>query len=301
MVNADGGRAPSVTVLMPAYNAARYIVEAAESILSQGVDDLELLVIDDGSTDAGMAELATLADPRIRVISQPNAGLVAALNRGLSEATGHYIARMDADDICPPGRLSAQLQWFAGHPDGIACGTDYELFGAMSVRVRMPRTDRACRDRLLLAGCLCGASVMMRRDVVVREGMRFDADFTHAEDYEFYARLSCHGAIGNVPMIGYLYRIHPAQVSTRHSAQQRAAHLRIALAHAERTGARPVPEHVIRDLLWPGSTGVLRTFGVSTRAAVRCVARRPSRETVTFCGRRVVEATLAARRAGTAS
>ncbi|OZC30449.1 glycosyltransferase family 2 protein [Gordonia polyisoprenivorans] len=287
---------PLVTVLMPAYNAADHIEAAARSILEQGVDDLELLVIDDGSTDGGAEVLHTLDEPRIRVVRQPNSGLVAALNRGLDEARGRYLARMDADDISTPGRLQSQLRWFHRHPDGIACGTDYELFGSMTGRVRMPRSDRACRQRLLLAGSLCGASVMMRRDVVTEAALRFDPQFAHAEDYEFYARLSAFGRIGNVASVGYRYRIHPSQVSNRHSAEQQEAHLAIAAAHANRTGVRALPDHVVRDLLWPEEAGVVRTAVISSAAAARAFRRKPGVQTARFCSRRVIEATLAARR-----
>ncbi|NDK92296.1 glycosyltransferase [Gordonia desulfuricans] len=287
---------PLLTVLIPVYNAAPYIVAAVRSVLSQGVDDLEVLIVDDGSTDGSVDALAEIDDPRVRVVSQPNGGLVSALNRGLDEVRGVFLARMDADDLCAPGRLQAQLDWFAQHPDAVVCGTDYELFGAMSGRVRMPRSDAACRHRLLLAGCLCGASAMMRTEVLRRTGIRFDPEFTHAEDYEFYARLSEYGEIGNIPMVGYLYRIHPGQVSDRHADAQRAAHLRIAAAHAVRVGARPLPDAVLSDLLWPDRGGVLPTAGVSTVAAARALLRDPGVETARFGARRVLEATLAARR-----
>ena len=286
---------PLVTVLMPAYNAGGYIAEAVESILSQGIDDMELLVVDDGSTDAGMAELAAVDDRRIRVVSQQNSGLVAALNRGLEHARGRYVARMDADDICAPGRLRAQLEWFEENPDGIACGTDYEMFGAMTGRVRMPRTDQACRHRLLLAGCFCGASVMMRRDVIEATDMRFDPRYTHAEDYEFYARLAELGPIGNVSMVGYLYRIHPSQVSDVHGGEQRSTHLEIAAAHAERRGATQLAESVVRDLLWPGGEGMVARSLISARAGMRCLVRDPGIETARFCARKVIEAALSAR------
>ena len=96
---------PLVTVPMPAYNASGYIADAAQSVFAQGVDDLELLAIDDGSIDGCIDELMALGDSRIRVVAQANAGLVAALNRGLDEACGTFIARMDADDLLPEGRL----------------------------------------------------------------------------------------------------------------------------------------------------------------------------------------------------
>ncbi|MAU80707.1 MAG: glycosyl transferase [Gordonia sp.] len=285
-------RIPLITILMPVYNAAGYIAYAARSVMAGDHIDLELLVVDDGSTDAGMDELAALGDPRIRVVRQPNSGLIAALNTGLDEARGAYLARMDADDLSVPGRLTAQVRWLEERPTAVVCGTDYEMFGTMTGRVRMPRGDRACRERLLLASCHCGASVMMRRKVLARNGLRFDPKYPHAEDYEFFSRLAEHGELGNLQMVGYRYRTHSAQVSARHAEIQRATHLRVAAAYAERTGRRPVSEATIRQLMWPAPAPVIRTTMSTAAAAAAALRRRPGMETARFGGRRVVEATL---------
>ncbi|QHN26508.1 glycosyltransferase [Gordonia pseudamarae] len=286
---------PLVTVLMPVYNAAGYIADAARSVFAQGVDDLELLVIDDGCTDESIDELTALGDLRIRVVSQANAGLVAALNRGLDEARGTFIARMDADDLLPPGRLLAQLSWMAEHPDGIVCGTDYELFEAMSGRVRTPRSDKACRRRLLYGSCHCGASVMIRREVIERTGIRFDPEFAHAEDYEFFTRICEYGEVGNVPMVGYRYRIHAASVSNQNNDVQQAAHLSIAAAYAERTGARPFPDDALARLMWPSGSNPVALVAGTAWVAARAMLRSPCADTARFGARRVVEAAAAAR------
>ena len=286
----DRASEPLVTVLMPVYNAAA----AARSILADPVPDLELLVVDDGSTDRSMAELGEIADPRIRVVRQPNADLVAALNRGLEEARGTNLARMDGDDLSVPGRIASQVRWLEAHPDAVACGTDYEMFGALAGRVRLPRGDRACRQRLLLGSCHCGASVVMRRDVIVRGALRFDPAYQHAEDYEFFTRLSRHGALGNIPMVGYRYRMHPGQVSAQYAHLQRSAHLRVAARHAERVGLPVLSDDVVGRLLWPAAQSVPRTAVSTAGAAVRAFRRRPGIETARFTGRKVVEATLLA-------
>lgn len=288
------GAHPVVTVLMPVYNAAGYVADAARSILAEPVDDLELLVVDDGSTDDGMAELAALGDRRIRVVSQQNAGLIAALNTGLDAARGTYLARMDADDLSVPGRITTQLRWLQAHPDVVACGTDYEMFGAITGRVRLPRGDRGCRQRLLLASCHCGASVVMRRQVVERAGLRFDPAYPHAEDYEFFTRLGEHGQLGNLSIVGYRYRMHAAQVSARHAELQKSVHIRVAERHAERVGVPAVSEDLIRRLIWPADTSVVRATVGTTVAALRAFRRAPGLETARFTGRKVIEAALLA-------
>ncbi len=286
--------AVSVTVLMPMYNAAETVVAAAESILAEPLPGLELLVIDDGSTDGGAERLRRLGDPRIRIAAQANGGLVAALNRGLELARGEFLARMDADDLSVPGRLAAQYAWLSARPAAVACGTDYELFGDARGRVRMPRSDRACRQRMALASAFCGASILIRRSAIEQHSLRFDPAFAHAEDYEFFTRLAGCGQLGNLPMVGYRYRIHAGQVSDRHAAAQRAAHLRAAAQYGRLTG-RSVPPRLLTDLLWPPRRGPIAPLARPVAAAAAIVARRPGLETARFTGRKAVEAALALR------
>ncbi|MGW0044207.1 glycosyltransferase family 2 protein [Rhodococcus sp. NPDC003348] len=294
---------PPVTVLVPAYNAGRYLRPMLDSVLNQDFRDFELLVIDDGSTDDTAEVLASVEDPRLRVVRQENTGLVGALNRGLDEARGDFIARMDADDLMPAGRLTAQMRAMHDDPRLIVCGTDYELFGALTGRVRMPRTDSACRQRLLLSSCHCGASVMIRRPVLARSGLRFRPEFAHAEDYRMFSELSEFGRLGNLPMVGYRYRIYPEQVSALHSDAQRQAHLRIAREHALAAGRRPLPDEALETLLWPRvpagplPLAAARTVAAMAGPAVAAVTRRPGVETVRFTGRKAVEALARARSA----
>ena len=99
---------PKVTVLMPAYNAERYIADAIRSVLEQTFTDFELLIVNDGSTDDTAKVIASFKDPRVMLLSQQNKGVSAALNLGLSHARAPYVARFDADDICYPDRLKIQ-------------------------------------------------------------------------------------------------------------------------------------------------------------------------------------------------
>ncbi len=285
----------SVSVIMPMFDAAETVGAAAESILAEPIPGLELLVIDDGSTDGGAEVLARLGDHRIRVIRQENAGLVAALNRGLDEADGEFVARMDADDLSVPGRLAAQLTWLRARPAAIACGTDYEHFGAFDLRIRTPRSDRACRRQLLLSTCFCGASVLMRRSVIELHGLRFDPVYAHAEDYEFFTRLVEYGQVGNLPIVGYRYRMHDAQVSARHAAAQRDAHLRAAAAYARRLDVPGPASDDLAALIWPVPGGVAGTLARAALNGGRVWCRAPGTRTARYIGRRIVEAGIGAR------
>ena len=108
---------PKVTVLMPAYNAERYIADAISSVLEQTFADFELLIINDGSTDNTGRVIASFNDERIVLINQPNRGVSAALNVGLSHARAPNIARFDADDICYPDRLKIQYDFITSYPE----------------------------------------------------------------------------------------------------------------------------------------------------------------------------------------
>jgi glycosyltransferase involved in cell wall biosynthesis len=118
--------APRVTILMPAYNAGKYIAEAIRSVLTQDFSDFELLIVDDGSSDDTREVIGRFSDPRIRLLEQENKGISAALNAGLSAASGRYIARFDADDICLPERLSRQAAFLDANPDYILVGGEAE-------------------------------------------------------------------------------------------------------------------------------------------------------------------------------
>src|ERR1700761_3392427 len=108
---------PAITVLMPAYNAEKYIGEAITSVLQQTYTDFELLIVNDGSTDSTASIINNFIDERIVVINQPNMGVAAALNTGLEYARGKYIARFDADDVCYSYRLEKQIRFLQDNPE----------------------------------------------------------------------------------------------------------------------------------------------------------------------------------------
>ncbi|WP_431210734.1 glycosyltransferase family 2 protein [Puia sp. P3] len=117
---------PRVTVLMPAFNAGKYIAEAVQSVLDQTYTDFELLVVDDGSSDDTVAVLERFADARIRLVRQERNGISPALNRGLGMALGEFICRFDADDVCFPQRLQLQVAFLDAHPGHLVVGSDAE-------------------------------------------------------------------------------------------------------------------------------------------------------------------------------
>src|SRR6185312_5943631 len=120
---------PLVSVVLPVFNGGRHLEPAVRSVLEQDHRAIDAIVINDGSTDSSLQVLRRLAadDPRLRIVSRENRGLVATLNEGLALASSDFIARMDADDISYPARFSRQLALFKARPDIAMCGTDFHL------------------------------------------------------------------------------------------------------------------------------------------------------------------------------
>lgn len=179
-----------VSVVVPCHDYARYLPDALASIFAQTGGALEVIVVDDGSTDAS-AQVAADFDPRVRVIRQPQQGISGARNAGIAAATGDMIAFLDADDIWPPDSLSSRLAVFEADP-----GTDC-VFGQLSQFV-CPRADAETRARL---ACPPGAiaarfpgTMLARRRVFDKVGM-FDTSLRLGEMIEWASRLAPAGIV----------------------------------------------------------------------------------------------------------
>lgn len=215
---------PSLSVLLPIYNAAPYLSAALESILAQTYDNFELIAIDDGSSDDSLKILRDFAarDARVKVIARGNLGLIETLNQGLSLANAPLIARMDADDIALPDRFMLQVAHFHEHPQCVIVGSGIRFideFGKSGQEAVYPRCTELI-SRLLSEGSMFAhPAVMMSREQVLRVG-GYRGAFVHAEDYDLWLRLSEIGGMDNLPQVLLLYRQHADQISTRHAVSQ---------------------------------------------------------------------------------
>lgn len=181
---------PVVSVVMAAYNEERWIKRAIDSILNQTLTNLELIVVDDGSSDRTADVLATIQDKRLVTISQTNQGLARSLNQGIVRANSDYIARLDADDWSAPDRLARQVDFLKAKPDyglvGSACRIELED-GSCSMHFAVPTTDMAIRRRIVWENPFVHSSVVMRKRILedvggYRAGYRW-------EDYELWWRM----------------------------------------------------------------------------------------------------------------
>lgn len=218
---------PLVSVLLPVYNAQDTVVEAIQSILAQTYTHFELVVINDGSTDATRERILSVRDDRIRYYeNEGNQGLVYTLNRGIDLCRGKYIARMDADDISLPTRFEKQVEVMEKSPNIIVCGTEVSLFGDPEIVKKVP--DRAYRfisadeyqKNLVLESGIAHPSVMMRKSILDEYHLYYDADYPYAEDYKFWIDLVSYGDFYIIPERLLRYRLSATQITTFHSLQQ---------------------------------------------------------------------------------
>jgi glycosyltransferase involved in cell wall biosynthesis len=186
-----GSAPPPVSVILPTYNRAWTIKVAIDSILDQAYGNLETIVVDDGSSDDTADLLASYGD-RIRVIRQANRGVSAARNTGIRTATGELIALLDSDDRWLPGKVAAQVNFFADHPTALICQTD-EIWIRNGLRVNPGRRHRKTGGMIFepsLALCLVSPSaVMMRRRLLDEVGL-FDESLPACEDYDLWLRIA---------------------------------------------------------------------------------------------------------------
>ena len=183
---------PLVSVIIPTYNRDWIVKEAIDSVLAQDFNDYELIVVDDGSDDRTPEILAAYED-QLTMIRQANSGVSAARNRGIAAAAGRLIAFLDSDDLWLPQKLSAQVKFFADHPDAVICQTE-ERWVRNGVRVNPKKRHLKFSGMIFersLALCLVSPSaVMMKRSLFKAVGV-FDEDLPACEDYDLWLRISC--------------------------------------------------------------------------------------------------------------
>jgi hypothetical protein len=231
---------------MPVYNAARFLASALDSILSQDFGEFECIVINDGSTDQSPSILEDYQrrDARLRVVHQRNVGLVDTLNRGVAMSRAPLVARIDADDVCLPGRFKTQMQYFLGRDDLAVLGGQIQLIdeeGRLLRLVDYPAGGEELEALLRIGSPVAHPAVMLRKAAVEKVGLYRQA-FTHAEDYDLWLRLHEAGyAIENlmVPLIGY--RQHSENVSVLHRRQQSLVTLVAQCAHEARSAGLSDP------------------------------------------------------------
>lgn len=228
---------PKITVLLPVYNAAEFLRPCIDSILAQTFNDFELLIIDDGSKDDSFEIISSYSDKRIRLLrNSVNSGLIFTLNRGIKEARGSYIARMDADDVALPLRFEKQVM-LLDSDESVAVVASYVEFinadgdvtGTWSSD-RDAATEDHIRSMMMKTNCIAHPSVMMRTHLAGK--YLYNPVQSGAEDWDLWMRLLADGKrIVKLPEVLLQYRLHPASITGKDKI---AAPLEIRLIRTKR-------------------------------------------------------------------
>jgi hypothetical protein len=241
---------------MPAYNAARFLAQAVDSILTQTHRDLELIVVDDGSTDDSYRILAAraAADSRVRVLRhEKNRGIIAARNTAAEAVQAELTAVMDSDDVARPHRLATQIAYLTDHPDVAALGAAIQFIDAANrpgAIKSYPTNPGACAFAVNFFNPMCHSAVMVRTRWV-REVGAYSEDYSGAEDYGLLAAIGRVAPLANVPDVLLNYRISGVNNTTTKWALQDAQGTRIVQMNVEQvTSLRITPEeaHGLRGL-----------------------------------------------------
>ena len=205
-----------VTVLMPVYNCEQYVADAVVSVLDQTYPFFELLIVNDGSTDNTRSIIESFEDTRIRIINQENKGVASALNLGLLNARGEYIARFDADDICMPDRLAKQIDFLDSNIDYIIVGGEAEYIlddGKSLFHFKcLGYSDSEIKAKVFSYCPFIHSSVMYRKDVILNAGGY--SIYAHTfEDYLLWVQLTKKGKMANLPLQLIKVRYNPSSVT----------------------------------------------------------------------------------------
>lgn len=250
--------APLVSVVMSVYNGQRYLADSLDSVLSQEGVELELVVVDDGSTDGSAALLADYArrDARVRVFRQENGGLTRALARACGEAHGRLLARQDDDDVSSPGRLAKLAAVLEGSPEVAVASSWVEWVGPRDEflgRAEFPKDPAIATEDVLRSGRspVHGSTMFRKADLDAVGGYR--PQFYFAQDADLWLRIADRGRFQFLPEVLYRFRVVEGSISTRYRAPQLKLHdLARECRRARQAGRAEEPLLALAEGIRPG-------------------------------------------------
>jgi glycosyltransferase involved in cell wall biosynthesis len=228
--NAKSFKTGLVSIMMPAYNAEKYIVQSIDTVIAQSYSNWELIIVNDGSTDKTVDVIAAYAtDPRIKIIHQENGGEASARNTALNNMQGEFVSFLDSDDLYMPNTLADRLEYLNNHPeygvvvsDGIFMTDEGNTLGQLSDIRPRPDCSGDILEILVLSPGVVGPPIglMMRRELVENLALRFDTTVGYGTDWDFWTRLARHTQFGYLNQVTHYYRIHETNM-TRSSGRQK--------------------------------------------------------------------------------
>lgn len=224
-----------VTVMMPAYNAERYIEDAIVSVLQQSRPDWELVIVNDGSTDATVAIAQSIQDERVKVFHQENSGEAVARNLALDHARGDYLAFLDADDLFISDHLERMLGFLDENPEYQAVYTDGFYIDQDGHRLQKLSSQRRgpfagdLYEELVRASDVFGPPIctMLSMDLIRTHNLQFDARIVIGPDWDFLTRYAEFGSFGYLESTSCLYRVHETNITVRTGSNKRRLSLAI--------------------------------------------------------------------------
>ena len=208
-----------VTVLLPVYNAEKFIKPTIKSILSQTFTDFDFIIINDGSSDNSLSILEDFQklDSRIKIISRENKGLIQTLNEGIKLSNSTYIARIDADDITHPKRLEWQVSFMEANKEIGFCGTYAKAFLSqypfIQKKIHYPLKDEDLKVSLFFRNSFIHPSIILRKNILDANNFLYDNYFKGLEDYELWTRMSKICKCANIDKDLIYYRIHKKSIT----------------------------------------------------------------------------------------
>lgn len=217
---------PLVSVVVPVFNGERYLAESVRSALGQSWPKVEVLIVDDGSTDGSLQVARDLAsDPRVRLLSGANGGPARARNLGIRESRGEFIAFLDADDLWLPHKLERQIPLFSGSPSPDVVYSQRLTVDAEGEEIegyRPPVLHGRVLDEMWVDNFICMSSAVVRRGLFDRVGL-LDEALRMSEDFDFWLRAAIHCTFRGVEEPLVKYRVHGNQTSRRTEERVRVA------------------------------------------------------------------------------
>lgn len=213
-----------ISIIIPAYNAEKTILETIQSVLNQTIFDFEIIVIDDGSKDKTLEVISMIGDPRIRVLSYPNAGVSTSRNRGLEQARGEFIAFLDHDDLWSPEKLESQLRALQEHPDAALAysWTDHcDNAGNVITMGRHLSWTGNVYSKLLVDNFLDTASNPLIRKVALDEVGGFDPSINSSGEWDLWLRLAIRYPFVAIPESQVFHRISSTAMSAQIESHKR--------------------------------------------------------------------------------
>lgn len=264
-------RAPRVSVVMSVYNGEEHLREAVDSVLAQTFTDFEFLIVDDGSTDRTVEIVNGYCDSRIHLISQDhNEGVAFSASHGCKEATGTYIARLDADDICSPDRLAMEVEYLDAHPDIGVVGSWVEYIdvdGNPYDVWKTPLLPGVVRWGLFFGTCVANPTSMIRQTLMRDLGYYDVALRSYGEDYDFWARASDVSKLANIAKSLVRRRVWAGAIGHRAADRQEVVVRKVMRSLIERGLSLTLTEDDVASLRLFATDQVRNDLGEMKRIA----------------------------------